>query len=341
MTDGVDWQRVPDAKRPTRIIPVSAPDEVDGFRFARVDDGVEADGMPHYTPERGDVTDAGERERLLAFLTGGTLVLETDWADADRIDPTRQFAVRREYRSDGTWVWNFAVEYYLRRHNVAPEPEFRRWIVDHGYRAAVAQPDVAARALAATNHRLEILTQRYAEYKAEHPEPGPDAEVSPEVRESLLRLGWHLGRDVSEQVDEFLAERMDELAEMPFERDGYPPYVPIAAARSVLDEFGGLSSVLNGPGRTAAQVPFSIFPDGRDDDLMNFVIQVQMLGETIGEPVFQVGEVERGIGALVIDGRGRVFVCGPVDLYIAENIYEAVDHLLRGIRAQELHEVGL
>ena len=339
MTDGVDWQSVSGTQRPGSVIPVVPPDEVDGFRFARADDGVEPDGAPHYAPERGYITDPDERDRLLTFLTGGTLVLATDWADADRIDPTRQFAVRREYRSDGTWVWNFAVEYYLRWHNVAPEPPFRRWIAEHGYRAARVTPDVAARALAATEQRLEILSQRYAQYKAAHPEPA--ANLVPEVDASLREFGWHPGRDVSEQVDAFLAERMDELAEMPFERDGYPPYVPIPAARAALNEFGGLSSLQNGPGISAAQTPFSIFPDGRDDDLVTFATQAQMLGESIGEPVFQVGEVERGMGALVVDGRGRVFVCGPVDLYLAETIHEALDHLLRGIRAQELHEVGL
>ena len=111
MTDGVDWLRVPDGRRPSQIIPVVAPDEVGGFRFARVDDGINTDGSPRYAPEREPVTDPAERERLLGYLTGGAVVLESDWYDADRIDPTRQFAVQKAYRTDGVWVWNSAVDY--------------------------------------------------------------------------------------------------------------------------------------------------------------------------------------------------------------------------------------
>ena len=61
------------------------------------------------------------------------------------------------------------------------------------------------------------------------------------------------------------AGRVDDLADLPFEQDGYPRYAPTAAALAVLNEFGGLASLANGPGVTSAQIPFTIFPAGGDD----------------------------------------------------------------------------
>lgn len=337
MTDGVDWLRVADAPR-ARTIAVSAPAEVGGFRFARVDDGVTDDGMPRVSPERGYVTDAAERERLLGFLTGGSPVLETDWYDHDHIDPSRQFAVRMAYRTDGTWVWNAAVEYYLRWHSVGVDPELRRWIVAHDYHATPVPDDVVERARRATDERLAVLRRQVAEARAV---PAPTGDLTADTRRLLEALGWQPGRDVADRVQRWLARWVDELADLPFERDGYPRYEPIPAALAVLNEFGGLASTANGPGITSAQIPFRIFPTGSGDDLTQFAVPAQMLGELLDQRVFQVGEVERGMGALVVDERGRVFACGPVDLYLGRDIHEALTRMLTGIRAQRLDEVDL
>ncbi|HEY2793597.1 MAG TPA: SUKH-3 domain-containing protein [Micromonosporaceae bacterium] len=340
MTDGVDWLRVPDAPRPSRIIRIEPPDEVDGFRFARVDDGVADDGAPSFAPERGTVTDPAERDRLLGFLGGGSVVLETDWYNADRIDPTRQFAVRQAYRTDGTWVWAEAVAYYLRHHDIAPAPAFRDWISAHNCRAATASDETVARAVTATKQRLETMQRMVDEFKAAHPEPIDTADLPDDLREALTGLGWQPGRDVSDRVDAWLSRHVDELADLPFERDGYPRYEPIPSAMAIFREFGGLSSLDNSPGITAAKTPFTIFPSG-DSDLMQFAVDVQLLGERVGERVFQIGEVERGMGALLVDETGRVFVCGPVDLYLGADIHEGLTRLLTGIKAQRLPEIGL
>jgi hypothetical protein len=74
---------------------------------------------------------------------------------------------------------------------------------------------------------------------------------------------------------------------------------------------------------------------------MQFVFEVQMLAERIGTRAFQVGEVERSMGALVIDEQGRVFASGPVDLYLGADIHEALARMFQGIRAQQLSENGL
>jgi hypothetical protein len=101
MTDGADRLRVPDAKRPSRLIPVNLPSRVGDLRFAATDDGTNEDGSPVVSRERGYVTDPAERERLLGYLTGGATVLDDLVYGVDQIDPSRHFAVPSYYHSDG------------------------------------------------------------------------------------------------------------------------------------------------------------------------------------------------------------------------------------------------
>ena len=107
----------------------------------------------------------------------------------------------------------------------------------------------------------------------------------------------------------------------------------------MLNEFGGLASRANGPGITWAQIPFTIYPAGQGDDLMQFATEVQMLGERLDERVFQVGDVERNMGALAVDEQGRVLACAPVDLCLGQDIHEAL-RMIQGIRAEQLSEIG-
>lgn len=337
MTDGVDWKRVPGATRP-RVIPVTPRTEVGGFRFARVDDGLDADGEMIVSDERGRVTDLAERERLLGYLTACATVVEDNYYEPDYIDPTRRFAVQFLYRTDGVWVWSAAVEYYLRHHGVGVEPELRERIVRADYHAPDVPAEVVARALRATAEYDQDMQAQADAYEAAH---RPPTDVPEDLQPLLEELGWEPGRDVSDAVREFLDEWTDELAELPFERDGYPRYEPLPPAVAAMNEFGGLVSYLNGPGITSAQIPFRIFPTDEGDDLMEFISEVFYLGQAVGTRMFQIGDVERGMGALVVDERGRVFATGPMDLYLGEDIHEALRRLLTGIRAQRLSEVDL
>jgi SUKH-3 immunity protein len=341
--EGLDWLRVPGAKRPETYLSIGEPAyRVGGFRFARTADDANDDGTPRVSPQRGFVTDPAQRERLVGYLTGGASVVPDGVRGADRIDPTRQFAVPASFRTDGIWVWAGSVEYYLRFHGVGLEPEFRDHIEGANYRCPPVEPGVVALALAAVDERAKGYRRMVEAYLAEHPEarPGEPDRFPAEVNDALLALGWQRGRDLGAQVDEWLSVRVPALAALPFERDGYPRYEPFPAAVAVMREFGGLTSLANGRGQTSAQVPFVIYPT-QFDDLVDFAPDVQMLGELVGSRVFQVGEVERGMGALVVAEDGRVFLAGPIELYAGRNFDEALVRMLLGLRCEELDEVGL
>jgi hypothetical protein len=326
MTDGVDWLRVPDATREQVLRAEPPPDLIDGFRFARTADGMNDDGSPRVSAERGYVTDPAERERLLAYLTGCATVIDNMARGPDLIDPTRQLAVPASFRTDGTWVWPGSVEYYLRWHNVAPEPELRARIGEHRYTCPPVEPTTVARLRAAIDRRAALIQERIDAYLAEHPEqrPGDPDRFPSDVNDELLALGWHRDRDLGQEIDGWLAPRVASL-----------PFAPFPAALAAMREFGGLTSLADGRGQTMAKMPFSIYP-APSDDLAGFAPDVKDLGERVGAPVFQVGEVERGMGALVLDETGQVFLAGPVMLHAGATFDEALGRMLLGIRCEEL-----
>lgn len=332
VTDGVDWLSVPDAARPP-VLPVDPPpDVVDGFRFARTADGSNDDGSPHISPERGYVTDPEERDRLLAYLAGGATLVDNLVRGPDLIDPTRQLAVPATFRTDGTWVWPGSVEYYLRRHHVAPEPALRERITGHGHRCPPVDGATAARARAAVDTRAGLIQERVDAYRAAHPDlrPGDPDRFPGYVDDALVGLGWARGRDIRPEVDDWLARN----------GTGIPGYEPFPAALAAMREFGGLTSIANGPGQTSAQCPFTIYPTP-SGELVGFAPDVQALGERLGLRTFQIGEVEQGVGALVVDEIGRAFLVGPMELYAGATIDEALIRMLEGLRCEELHEIGL
>jgi hypothetical protein len=93
------------------------------FQIARVFDFAQPDTGPGFDPEHRVVTDSGERERLLEFLTSGTLVLHTTARTRDVLDPAAGQVVPSSFRTDGEWIWTDAVPYYLEEHGLAPDAE--------------------------------------------------------------------------------------------------------------------------------------------------------------------------------------------------------------------------
>jgi SUKH-3 immunity protein len=328
------------------IIPVDIPGVVGGFRFPSTLDGVNEDATPHVSPERGFLRDPAERERVLGYLTAGARVLETMRYSADGFDRTRQFAVRVGYRTDGVWVWPDSVEYYLREHAVAPEPDFLRHIVANGYRCPSPPPEVIRAADRAMRERAAIGNRMKHEYAKEHgllrPErTGDPTRFPPRVNAALLTMGWDPGRDVRGAVDTWLARTLPTFADAAFERDGFPPYRPNPAALRAMYEFGGLAFGGGGRGVSMATTAFRILPacagvfrsdgDVDHDDPADFMINAQLLGRSIGKSVFQVGEVSAGLAALVVAEDGEVYMAGTMDFYIGRTFDIALQSMILGI----------
>jgi hypothetical protein len=120
-------------------------------RLARAFDGADPDGGPYFQEDHPRL-EGPDGERVLAYLRSGELVLNTPGALDDVLDPGRLGAVPVGFRSDGRWIWPDAVAYYLKRHNLAPEPELIAHVL-----ARTEPPDPLNRL---TRHR--VLTTLFA-----------------------------------------------------------------------------------------------------------------------------------------------------------------------------------
>ncbi|MGH3387963.1 MAG: TNT domain-containing protein [Actinomadura sp.] len=112
------------------------------LRKARLFDGEGSDGRPYVSRPPVDLD---ERDRLLAYLEKAPIALAEDEFEADRLDPGGRRDVPMTFHTDGTWIWPGAVAYYLRRHDVAPEPDLLEHVRGRDYQL----PDVDVRTRAA------------------------------------------------------------------------------------------------------------------------------------------------------------------------------------------------
>jgi len=69
------------------------------------------------------IGELSRREALAGYLRSGFPVLMTTAADGDVADPGAGLVVPGGYRTDGEWIWAEAIEYYLSRYRLAPEPD--------------------------------------------------------------------------------------------------------------------------------------------------------------------------------------------------------------------------
>lgn len=79
-----------------------------------------------------------ERDQLIAYLEGAPIVIVARGFDQDRLQPEQGSVVPLTFHTDGSWIWSGAVNYYLRQHQVTPEPE----LVEHIRRRAFQLPSV-------------------------------------------------------------------------------------------------------------------------------------------------------------------------------------------------------
>ena len=201
------------------------------LRKARLFDGDGPDGRPYVSrpPVEPD-----ERYRLLAYLENAPIALPAHEYEPDRLDPDP--AGRRDvpttFHTDGAWVWPGAVGYYLRHHDIAPEPD----LVDHVRRSGFRLPEVDVRTRAAavsliTGVSLPVLPRPRVQAPAgERPPtpPGRAAHFEPLPGEpplSLLQDRQVVELPVGAAVDRvggpggnFMYE-----ARTPFEKRSLPP----------------------------------------------------------------------------------------------------------------------
>ena len=100
------------------------------LRLPKVYDGLGGDGRPVVNRPPLDLD---EKERVLDYLGAAPVVLAARGYDTDAFDPEREPSVPLTFRTDGTWVWPGAVAYYLREHDVAPDPDLLAHIRDRNY----------------------------------------------------------------------------------------------------------------------------------------------------------------------------------------------------------------
>lgn len=105
------------------------------FRVARIFDGPGEDGRPSVNRPPVDEMDIAD---LLDYLDGAPLVGPARGYDVDRLDPNGQQSVPVAFHTDGTWIWPAAVNYFLREHDIAPEPD----LVEHIRRMRFQLPQV-------------------------------------------------------------------------------------------------------------------------------------------------------------------------------------------------------
>ncbi|MGK5558719.1 hypothetical protein ACSNOI_44665, partial [Actinomadura kijaniata] len=100
-------------------------------RMARLFDAVPPGGRP--VVQRPPVP-LHERDALLTYLKQAPVVLSARGFDEDLMDPSRPAEVPMTFHTDGTWVWPGSAVYYLRVHNVPPDPELLAHIRARGFR---------------------------------------------------------------------------------------------------------------------------------------------------------------------------------------------------------------
>lgn len=127
------------------------------FVIARVFDFADPVTGPGFTPDHLLIDDPARRESLLAYLRDGYPVLMTTSAMEDVLDPGAGRVVPASFRTDGVWIWTDAVQYYLSRYRLAPDPHLTEHIEA---RIACGRPVPSAdheTAIRASDHLLPHL----------------------------------------------------------------------------------------------------------------------------------------------------------------------------------------
>ncbi len=158
---------VEETPQPVRVAPIEPPNEIGGFRFATMADGVDEHGVPTLAKERGRVESPDEKHRILRYLRGGEILLLVTGYVTDMFDAGKGAVVPASTRTDGEWIWSEGLEYYLEEYGVAPEPDLYRAIVAAGYICPTVNEAQVRKAAAALEERQRIAREMYRRWQEE------------------------------------------------------------------------------------------------------------------------------------------------------------------------------
>jgi hypothetical protein len=149
-----------------------------------------------------------------------------------------------------------------------------------------------------------------------------------EVSAALKRAGWHPGRSVLVQAEDWA----DELAAH-VSPDGYRHSL-FPAAVEAWSEFGGLRVDVEGPGRQLARTSFVLDPRCG----LYQPRTLSDLGRALEVPVAPLGEEADGRALLVVDALGRVYSLDHTgEWYLGETVDQALTTLVMGTMPELLH----
>lgn len=96
--------------------------------------------------ELSEAGDAAAKERTLAYLRRGSMVLGAPMLEDDVLDPSRRNVVPVGYQTDGQWIWPIELAYYLEAHDLWPERDFQQHIAARNYALPTVSDEVASEA---------------------------------------------------------------------------------------------------------------------------------------------------------------------------------------------------
>lgn len=102
------------------------PEIVGDFKVANVFDG-RTDGR-YFIRDRPPLPPGEIRDSVLAYLRQGAVLMMARSLDPDELDPARPDRVPVGLLTDGTWVWDASIAYYLAEHGLPPEPAFIEYL---------------------------------------------------------------------------------------------------------------------------------------------------------------------------------------------------------------------
>jgi hypothetical protein len=137
---------------------------------------------------------------------------------------------------------------------------------------------------------------------------------TPETEKLLRRAGWYPGRQVLDKV---------KLAE---------GFTLFPAAKSVLDEFGGLIIGERGPGRAKAKAVIEMDPSSGE----HLVETYKAYEHDQGVLLYPIGSEHLEIVYLLIDAEGRCYLNVDTDIWrkVATTFERSLEILLHGLEKE-------